>query len=116
MSKIFKTVTTVVIGFTGMFALSGCSVIDEFVGTELVYSSLTDGEKNFVDFPEDLLGDKGYSDAQKKAYTAAKMDELKEMSAADRALLPTKEQEEANEEANKERLTKIAKETANEIN
>lgn len=96
----------IVKGFAGLalvsvsaFSMAGCTVEEELSEGDKEYIALTEEEVEFL------------NDDQEKALVEARKEELKEMPAAERAVLPTKEQK----EQKKEELSAITKELAEDI-
>lgn len=111
--KFLKLLGSALIVVLGTVSLSGCGSAGDFfdiVGTQFAYEQLTDGEQEYVRFPEETLGELGYTPEQKREYVKAKMAELKEMSGTERALLPTRAQKKANKESFEKVSYKIVEE------
>lgn len=84
---------------SSIFSLSACSFEEELTPGEQEYITLSEEEKEML------------NDDQEAALIEARKDELKEMTAAERAVLPTKEQK----EAQKEKLGEIARNAAEDV-
>lgn len=111
--KFSKLLGSALIVALGVIPLSGCGSAGDFfdiVGTQFAYEQLTDGEQEYVRFPEETLGELGYTPEQKREYTKARMLELKEMSGTERALLPTRAQKKANKESFEKVSYKVSEE------
>lgn len=108
----FKKVSLVI--SVGLISLSftACGVLDDMLGIDstndpiisddpiisetssgssLNMDDLTDGEKEYIRFPEEEYSDKNYSESQKAAWSEQRLAELEEMTAQERLELPTPE-------------------------